>query len=418
MSGEKTRRRVLLVAFGSAGDVHPMLALGASLRARGCPVTLLSSPGYAGEAATAGVDFEAVGETRHALEAAQHPKLWHPIDGLGVMWRYLLRPVLEPTYRRLAELSAAEPCVCIASPVAMGARVAQEHLGIPLISAYTAATMLRSVQDPMTLAHFAVPRWYPKPLRRLAWAMLDRYKLEPLVRPALDAFRSSLGLAPLSKPVFGNWMHSPTAGIALFPSWFAAAASDWPPQVLQAGFPLYDGDRGASLSLPMQHFLSSGPAPIVFMPGTAQQQAATFFEAAARACAETGNRGVFLGPMAPALRASLPESIHCEDYAPFSLLLPHARAIVHHGGIGTSAQALRAGLPQLLQPQAYDQFDNTMRLQQLGVGRRLPPGGAMGEELRKLLEDPDVAQACSRWAPEVTSRAAQQAVVRLVDAVS
>jgi rhamnosyltransferase subunit B len=418
MSGEKTRRRVLLVAFGSAGDVQPLLALGTFLRARGVPVTLLSSPGYAGEAAKSGVDFEAVGEARHALEAAQHPKLWHPIDGLGVMWRYLLRPVLEPTYRRIAELSAIEPCVCIASPVAMGARVAQEHLGIPLISAYTAATMLRSVQDPMTLAHFAVPHWCPRLLRRLAWAALDRYKLEPLVRPALDAFRSSLGLTPLSKPVFGEWMHSPSAGIALFPSWFAAAASDWPSQVLQAGFPLYDGDRETSLTLPMQHFLSSGPAPIVFMPGTAQQQAARFFEAAAEACAETGNRGVFLGPMALALRASLPGSIHCEDYAPFSLLLPHARAIVHHGGIGTSAQALRAGLPQLLQPQAYDQFDNTMRLERLGVGRRLAPATPMGEQLRQLLEDPDVAHACSRWAPEVTPDQAQETAMRLVVAAS
>jgi rhamnosyltransferase subunit B len=421
MGARTMRRRVCLVAFGSIGDVHPMLSLGADLRSRGHAVSLLTSPFFAAQATAAGLDFEPVGDEKDALETAQHPKLWHPIDGLGVMWRYLLRPALEPTYRRLAQLSAIEPCVCIASPVAMGARVAQEHLHLPLITVYTAATMLRTVRDPMTLAHLVMPRWAPTPLRHLAWALLDRYKLEPLVRPALDALRNSLGLPRLTKPVFGEWMHSPQAGVALFPSWFAAAAPDWPAQVVQAGFPLYDGDAAGSLSPALQQFLSAGSPPVVFMPGTAQQQAPRFFEAATRACAETGYRGLLLGPMATSLSKAVPQAIHCEDYAPFSVLLPRVRGLVHHGGVGTSAQALRAAVPQLLQPQAYDQFDNTLRLEQLGVGLRLsqePDGRMMAMQLRRLLDDPAIASACSRVAAKVTPHEAHETVSRLVEAVS
>src|SRR5688572_5739240 len=143
--------RVCLVTFGSAGDVHPMLALGKALRMRGHPVTLLTNPAFADAASATGLDFEPVGEERHYRETIGHPKLWHPIDGFGVMWRYLLRPALAPTYQRLAEIAAAGRSVVIASPLAMGARVAQEKLGIPLITAYTSATMLRTVKDPMTM---------------------------------------------------------------------------------------------------------------------------------------------------------------------------------------------------------------------------------------------------------------------------
>jgi UDP:flavonoid glycosyltransferase YjiC (YdhE family) len=59
------------------------------------------------------------------------------------------------------------------------------------------------------------------------------------------------------------------------------------------------------------------------------------------------------------------------DYAPFSEVFPHARAIIHHGGIGTMGQALRAGKPQLVVPFLGDQFDNAERVTRLGVGRWL-----------------------------------------------
>lgn len=421
-TSDKLPIRVCLVTFGSAGDVHPMLALGQGLRARGHGVTLISNPAFAGMAASAGLDFIPAGLAQDYQATIEHPKLWHPIDGFGVMWRYLLRPALAPTYGQLVSLNdrlrGRERIVLVANPVAMGARVAQEKLGLPLVSAYTAATMLRTVCHPMTLAQWRVPAWCPAAARRLAWAALDRYKLEPLVRPALDALRHSLALPPLREPVFGQWVHSPQAGVTLFPDWFAAAPRDWPRQVVQAGFALYDGPA-PDIPADLQAFLAQGPAPVVFMPGTAMWAGDAFFDAALRACERTGQRGVLLGRVGEAVRLRLPAHVFAAPYAPFGWLLPRSRALVHHGGIGSCAQALRAGIAQLVVPHAYDQFDNAMRLEHLGVGRMLghePSALAdMGEVLAQLLGDSAVAQACARWSAQTTPDAARSVVADLVE---
>lgn len=406
---------VALVTFGSAGDVHPMLAIGRQLQDRGHDVVLLTNPAFADAAARSGLGFRALGSVEDLEKTLAHPKLWHPVDGFGVMWRYLLRPALEPTYHALADLARDGCQLVFASPVAMGARVAQEKLGLPLVSVYTAATMLRTVHNPMTMAQWRVPAWTPRPARQLAWRLLDRYKLQPLVLPNLEALRSGLGLPPLEHSVFGQWMHSPAAGVALFPSWFAAAAPDWPRQVVQAGFPLYD-EQG-DLPEPLRRFLAAGAPPVVFMPGTASQGNPAFYDAAIQACRQTGERGLLLGRVPQPVADQLPPSIRSEAYVPFASLLPRARALVHHGGIGTCAQALRAGIPQLIVPQAYDQFDNAMRVELLGVGAEVQHDDltGMGGRLGRLLADPAVGRACASWASQTTPDSAREAVASLVE---
>ena len=116
-----------------------------------------------------------------------------------------------------------------------------------------------------------------------------------------------------------------------------------------------------------------------------------------------GLRALFLTGDASQLPATLPPAIRHVDYAPFSLLLPRVRAIVHHGGVGTLAQVLRAGVPQLVVPQAYDQFDNASRLVGLGVAHALFPRedgsrGALHDALRALLADDALPAACTATA--------------------
>ena len=410
--------KAILVTLGSRGDVHPMLALGQALQARGHRALVLTNPAFGDEVAQAGLEFVPVGTQDDYRQTVAHPKLWHPVDGLGVMWRYLLRPALRPTFEALQLLCrpAADTVpgmapVVLASPLAMGARVAQEALGIRLVSTYTSAMMLRSVQDPLTIAQWQVSRSLPHWARRAVWKLLDRVKLDPLVKPALESLRQSQGLPPLAgrhSAVFGPWIHSPLGGLTLFPPWFAAARSDWPTQVHTGAFPLYDDPLPASaegdapLGSDLQTFMDAGPAPVVFMPGSAQQGTESFFRSAVAACDQLGVRGVLLGHSHAVDTVKLPTSIWSAAYFPFARLLPRASAIVHHGGIGTSAQALRAGIPQLVWPQAYDQFDNAMHLERLGVGRRLlshPLETAeLVAQLRALEHEPSVRQACQRHA--------------------
>ena len=194
----------------------------------------------------------------------------------------------------------------------------------------------------------------------------------------------------------------------MFPDWFAPAPRDWPQQITQAGFPIYDGDGVAGLNSELSQFLDDGDAPIVFTAGSAMGHGHAFFRAAVLSCTALRRRGVLLTSNVAQLPADLPPTVHHSAYAPFGLLLPRALALVHHGGIGTCAQALRAGLPQLVTPMGFDQFDNAMRLELLGVGLSLqrPDTGldGMTEALRALLSSPEMAFACQQAALKVQAQ--------------
>jgi rhamnosyltransferase subunit B len=411
--------RVLIATLGSAGDVHPLLAIAQSLRLRGHQVELISPPCFEPMARQLGVEFHPVGTAEHYARTLAHPKLWHPIDGLGVMWRGMIKPAIAPVYERIEEAARRGKITVLASPIVFGARLAQEKLGIPLVTAYTAATMVRSVRDPLTIAQWRVPSWLPGFARSMAWKALDQFKLEPMARPTLDAMRHDWQLDPLSEPIFGSWMHSPDAGVTLFPDWFAAQAVDWPRQIEQAGFPLFDGDGQGVDEPALQAFLDQGPPPVVFAPGTATVELRAFLGAAVSACESLGIRGVMICNDASQLPANLPRSTHVVRYAPFSWLLPRSRALVHHGGIGSCAQALQAGIPQVAVPRGYDQFDNAWRIERLGVGQSIRhqdfDGTLLAATLGRLLSSDGVAQAARGVRQRIDPMAARNTVCDVVE---
>jgi UDP:flavonoid glycosyltransferase YjiC (YdhE family) len=145
-------------------------------------------------------------------------------------------------------------------------------------------------------------------------------------------------------------------------------------------------------------FLADGPPPIAFTPGSANLHGRPFFEAAVDACTRLGRRGVLLTRFPEQVPSGLPSGVRHFAYAPFSQLLPRASALVHHGGIGTAAQGMAAGVPQLIMPLAHDQFDNVARMRRLGIARALPParfrGPALARALGTLLDSPEVAARC------------------------
>jgi UDP:flavonoid glycosyltransferase YjiC (YdhE family) len=115
-------------------------------------------------------------------------------------------------------------------------------------------------------------------------------------------------------------------------------------------------------------------------------QGAEFFVTALAACRRAGIRALFATKF-PATLPALPPEILPVTYAPFSTLLPRCAAIVHHGGIGTTSQALAAGIPQLIRPFSHDQPDNAARVRRLGVGECLWPRDFTVENLAAALAD-------------------------------
>jgi UDP:flavonoid glycosyltransferase YjiC (YdhE family) len=177
--------------------------------------------------------------------------------------------------------------------------------------------------------------------------------------------------------------------VGLFPDWYGKPQADWPPQIELTGFPLFDGGESNELPPPLLAFCRAADPPVAFTFGTGMAHPAELFRQAQEACSILGIRGIFLTKYPDQLANPLPPGIsHCR-FAPFQKLFPLCAAVVHHGGIGTVAKAMAAGVPQLLCSMCFDQMDNGVRTNRLGAGDWIPAKRSSGQEianrLRKLL---------------------------------
>lgn len=387
---------VLLVTLGSSGDVHPFVGLGAELRRRGHRATLVTNAHFEPAALREGLAFLPIGTASDYRRTVENPRLWHPRGGLAVIAAGIVA-TMRLIYDAIAANSAPDTVVA-ASTLSFGARIAQEKLGLPLATVHLQPSVLRTASEFPVLP--GVPAWRHPPayVVKAFFALVDRVFIDPLFAKAVDAMRSDLGL-PRVRRFFGNWLHSPDLVVGLFPEWFAAPKPDWPRPLVLAGFTGYDGGRGNELLPPeVERFLAAGEPPVVFTPGTAMIHGHDFFQAAVEACGILKRRGLLLTEHEDHLPARLPPTVAHASYVPFGRLLPRVAALVHHGGIGTTSQALAAGIPQLVMPMGFDQPDNAARLERLGVGAALPPsrwtGRAVARRLAPLLVSESTRSSC------------------------
>jgi UDP:flavonoid glycosyltransferase YjiC (YdhE family) len=413
---------VLLVSLGSAGDVHPFLALGLALRARGHAATLMTGPAFESLARAVGLEFVAL-PMPDKKERAPEGLAGLALRSCAARWRRLARastilPQLRPVYDRIARHHVPGRTVVLASSSALGARVAHDRLGVPLVTVHLAPLPLRSAYQPPAQPPLVLPRWAPRWARRAAYWLLDALVLDRVLAPALNAFRGELGLPPVRRALAG-WRHSPQLVLGLFPPWFAPPQPDWPPQARAVGFALYDEAERAGLPAPVRNFLERGAAPVVFTPSSAVRENRRFFEEGVKACHLLGRRALLLTRFRDQVPAGLPPQALHADYVPFSLVLPRAAALVHYGGIGSAAQALKAGIPQVVVPLKNDQWDNGARLQRLGVARVVPRRGAcaaaLGRALQDLLHSAQVAGRCRDLAQRVAGADVLGEACRLIE---
>ena len=399
--------RVLVVALGSAGDMYPFLRIARELRARGHRVTMLGPIAHAAMAAAAGVPFVGLGTEAQYVELLEDPDLWHPRKGFGVLWRGM-RAGLGLLADHVATLPRDERCVMLAHPLALPsadlARAARP--GLRIVAAWLAPTNLRSVHDPLRLGPLRVPTWVPPRWRHALWRRIDAGVIDPVAVPGMNAARAHAGLAPI-RHFIDHLQGVADANVTLFPRWFWPTPPDWPRPLAEGAFQLFDAHAGtpADIDATLAAFLRGGSAPIVFTPGSANRQAARWFEHALRAVRRLGARAVLLTPHRAQVPAALPPDVLWLPYVPLRALLPRAAALVHHGGIGTTAEALRAGVPQLVVPLAYDQFDNGARVEALAAGRMLAGWRArprrLAATLAALLASSDVRAGCAAAAARV-----------------
>jgi rhamnosyltransferase subunit B len=169
----------------------------------------------------------------------------------------------------------------------------------------------------------------------------------------------------------------------------------------------------------VSRFLESGPPPVLLTPGSANMHAADFLEAGLEACRRLGLRALVVTPFKEQLPKQLPAGSGHFDFVAFSLAFPRCAAVVHHGGIGTCAQGMAAGVPQLIMAMAHDQPDNGWRLRHLGVGDYLYPrkftAATVTETLHRLTNSPAVGNACCQVRERMREQMPAERVAELLE---
>ena len=363
--------RVLIAASGSYGDVYPFVGLARELRLRGHEPILFASDYFRAAAEVEQVEFVAVGSSVDFDRVVRDPRLWHPTRGLEVLFAALMQ-FTPLAYELLLKHYRHAETLLVGSTTSFAARLLQETQGAPLATVHLAPSVLRSARDAIHLPSFSIPAAAPAWIKSAFWRLADRFALDPLIAARLNGYRATLGL-PRIRRVLDRWLHSPDCVIGMFPKWFAAHRADWPAQTRLTGFPLYDAAEHERLPEELESFLGAGPPPVLFAPGTANVSAHAFFETSLAACEKAGRRALLVTRYAEQVPRPLPDWSRHFDYLPFSTVLPRCCAFVSHGGIGTISQGFRAGIPQLVRPMAFDQFDNARRAERLGVARVIAP---------------------------------------------
>jgi rhamnosyltransferase subunit B len=385
--------RIILNTFGSLGDLHPYLALAIELQTRGHQPVVATSEVYRAKVEAEGVAFAAV--RPDVSDFLKDPrllaKLWDPRQGSEFLIRDYLLPQVDRAYEDL-RAACLNADFLLTHAAAYAGPIVAEQLQLRWLSVALQPMIFFSSHDPPVLpqAPWLKPWMFP------AVKKLARLRVRSWARPVAE-LRRRIGLpASRSNPVFEG-QFSPFGTLALFSEHFAPKQRDWPPHTTTTGFIHYDR-RGAGFGEPatagLDSFLESGAAPVLFTLGSsAVMHPGSFYQESLAAARALGVRAILL--VGTLDRSQFPQAsdggIYVTDYAPYSEVMPRCAAVVHQGGIGTTAQALRAGRPTVIVPWAYDQPDNAERLRKLGVSRTIPRSGytsrASAQALSRILED-------------------------------
>jgi len=355
-------------------------------------------------------------------ELVEDPRLWHPRKGLEVVFGSIQQAFMEDHFRWLSELYRPGQTLIVSHLLDFTSRILRDlHADLRLCTVVPAPALLRSLDQPPRLTAWGIETKLPKRMLDFAYRQADRI-LDKLAAPAINRLRSQVGLPPVER-IMHRWWASPDMSLALFPEWFSIPSHDHPAGLQCVGFPL--ADSGDLLDTAGEQLVDealaplAGRRPIVFAPGSAHARAQPFLEAAARSCQLLQLPGVLLSSVSSQFPTDLPSGVITANYLPFSQLLNRSLAIVHHGGVGTTSQALAAGIPQVVVPMAFDQFDNAARVTRLGCGSWLPmtrvSGHKLANHLRRALTNPQVStQAQLMQQKMMTSRSSP---TELADAI-
>lgn len=404
-----TRKTVLIATLGSLGDLHPFIAIGSALKDRGAKVLMAVPASHVSKVEASGLEARAIMPDHDAVrselgmtEAEFARRVMTSPDFL--IKQIILRSLADST--RALDQIAAEADIVFGSIYALSAQIVCQKRSIPYVPGLLQPLAFQSAVDPPRTPDFRMMARYPARGLALSWNRIWQSVIFAEVKRRysgpVNAVRAEHGLGPLKNaPVFALETE-PKLRLALYSR---KLGPDDPVRVAGAqftGFPLFDSNSGRQerLDQDLEVFLNGGEPPVVFTLGSfAVYASGAFYEHSAEACRRMGLRAIFLTGRSQNAQTTGPTLTR--SYLPHSLVFSRCAAIVHHGGIGTTGQAMMAGRPQVVVPHMGDQWDNGYRLERLGVATVVPARDYTAKSARRVITEILDNQALSERAEHV-----------------
>jgi UDP:flavonoid glycosyltransferase YjiC (YdhE family) len=388
---------IILVSFGSAGDINPYIALGTKLRLKGHHVKFITNGFFKNAIVKNGIEFHQVGTFEDYNELSTSSELFHSKKAFEFVVKNIIHKYMRDYYYAITHL-VTKNSIIVSQSISPGPRLIHEKLSVPLISLNLQPFTLWSYIKPPVFPGFRVPEYLPLSFKKKLLVAVEEKYIDKKFGPEINQFLSELHL-PHARNFFSKWLYSPQMVIGAFPEWFAQPQADWPENTHLTGFIALD--EPMELPADVKAFLENGSPPLVFTFGSAMQYALAYFQTAAEVVKELGLRAIFITSFPEKLCNKLPNNILVCSYLTYPLLFPYIDAVIHHGGIGTIAHAIAAGKPQLCVPFAHDQPDNAFRVEKMGLGFRISPNNfnkkCLIERLQTLKKTDRINANCLKY---------------------
>ena len=361
--------KITLFAAGSRGDIQPCVVLGQGLKRAGYQVRLAAPEDFGDFVQAHGLDFFPLRGDVQQIMASDTGRQFmetggaNPLKSIGAV-RQMIAPVIQQMAAdAYAACEDAQALICLGVFTAFGQAIA-EALGIPIL--HVEPTPL------LPTGAFPAPSW---PIQRNLghWhnylsglAMLDVVWL--WYRPFVNAFRQSLGLAGSTAVQFIRALKA-TPMISAYSPRLIPHPPDWPNHLHITGYLFLDSYADWQPSTELRAFLEAGDPPVYIGFGSmAGRNPEKLAQLTLDALTLSGQRGLLLTGWGGLQTTRVPDNVFVLEAAPHAWLFPRMAAVVHHGGAGTTAEGVRAGVPSIIVPFVLDQPFWGARIKALGVG--------------------------------------------------
>lgn len=393
---------LIFVAFGSLGDVYPLLAVAQRMNERGHQVVFLSNEYFRNEVEFRSVQFYSIGDTESQLAAKETKEsTGETVEGRVHRFENIIGKSFLRTYEYIENcIKRGERPVVISHGNLSPAALACEKFHVPMILTHYAPAQIPGNEEDkvMTAVFYGRNEWYVRHVLMPYQKFVASFTLD--IKRNLNAYRKAMGL-----PLFRNkivrtvqklfpeniWprmrLFVPME-IVMVPKWFCDPISNDISHLRFAGFPIVPTQSSLDAS-EIAQFISTYGKPLVFTPGSAVEDVDEFCKMVIPICRKVGSSAIFVSRHGRAAFDAIEKvgdvALLYVEHADFATLLPQCRCLIHHGGIGTIAQAVKAGIPQIVRPRMYDQPANGIRVMMYGLGGSILPNGYDADTVARIL---------------------------------